>query len=123
LLPRNIGACVFTSSNKLAIRTVDCIHAAVCGEIRVDEGAALALIKQGKSLLPSGVTGVEGQFEMGSPVSIVGPDGQEIARGITSYSSSEIDRIKGAQTKEISRILGYKDYEEVVHRNNMVLNQ
>ncbi len=119
-----VGTVFLPSSNKLVNKKQWIAYsAAVCGEIRVDEGAALALIKQGKSLLPSGVTGVEGQFEMGSPVSIVGPDGQEIARGITSYSSSEIDRIKGAQTKEISRILGYKDYEEVVHRNNMVLNQ
>ncbi len=94
----------------------------VCGKIFVDEGAARALAGQGKSLLPSGVTGVEGLFEMGNTVSIVGPDDREIGRGITSYSSAEIDRIKGAQTREIARILGYKDYDEIVHRNNFVLD-
>lgn len=94
----------------------------VCGKIFIDEGAARVLAGQGKSLLPSGVTGVEGLFEMGNTVSIVGPDDREIGRGITSYSSAEIDRIKGAQTREIARILGYKDYDEVVHRNNFVLD-
>jgi glutamate 5-kinase len=68
------------------------------------------------------VTALEGVFEMGSTVSIVGPDNQEIGRGVTCYSSAEIECIKGFQTKEISRILGYKDYDEVVHRNNLVLN-
>lgn len=95
---------------------------AVSGKIHVDQGAVTALVKQGKSLLPSGVTGVEGVFEMGGTVTIIGPDKQEVGRGITSYSSAEIDLIKGAQTKEISLILGYKDYDEVVHRNNLVLD-
>ncbi|MDD4238092.1 MAG: glutamate 5-kinase [Desulfotomaculaceae bacterium] len=93
----------------------------ICGKIYVDEGAARALIKQGKSLLPSGITRVEGSFDMGNTVVIVGADSIEIARGIVSYSSDEIERIKGAQTREIVRILGHKDYDEVVHRNNMVL--
>lgn len=94
----------------------------VCGKVFVDEGAALALVRQGKSLLPSGVTGVEGSFEMGNTVCIAGPDGREIGRGITYYSSAEIDLIKGAQTKDIARVLGYKDYDEVVHRNNLVID-
>ncbi|MFA4884417.1 MAG: glutamate 5-kinase [Desulfotomaculaceae bacterium] len=95
---------------------------AVCGKIFVDEGAATALVRQGKSLLPSGVTGLEGTFEMGNTVSITGPDDREIGRGITNYSSAEIDLIKGAQTRDIARVLGYKDYDEVVHRNNLVLD-
>jgi len=94
----------------------------VQGKIFVDKGAAQALSMHGKSLLPSGVTGVEGVFEIGNTVSIIGPDGQEIAKGLTSYSSGEIEKIKGSQTKDIVRLLGYKDYDEVVHRNNLVLN-
>jgi len=94
----------------------------VQGEIFVDKGATQALSRYGKSLLPSGVTGVEGVFELGNTVSIVGPDGQEIARGLTNYSSTEIEKIKGAQTRDIARILGHKDYDEVVHRNNLVLD-
>lgn len=95
--------------------------AAVRGRIIVDAGAARALLENGKSLLPSGVVATEGSFEMGNTVSIVDPEGNEIARGITNFSSSEIDRIKGHKTGEINGILGYKSYEEVVHRNNMVL--
>lgn len=95
--------------------------AAVRGRIIVDAGAARALLENGKSLLPSGVVACEGSFEMGNTVSIVDPEGNEIARGITNFSSGEIDRIKGHKTGEINDILGYKAYEEVVHRNNMVL--
>ncbi|OPX86093.1 MAG: Glutamate 5-kinase [Pelotomaculum sp. PtaB.Bin013] len=94
----------------------------VQGRIFVDKGAVQALSKHGKSLLPSGVTGVEGVFELGNTVSIVNPDGQEIAKGLTNYSSDEIVKIKGAQTRDITRILGHKDYDEVVHRNNLVLD-
>ncbi len=93
----------------------------ICGKIFVDEGAARALVKQGKSLLPSGITRVEGSFDIGNTVVIAGPDGTEIARGIVSYSSEDIERIKGAQTRDIARILGHKDYDEVVHRNNLAL--
>lgn len=95
---------------------------AVCGKIKIDEGAARALVKQGKSLLPSGITGVQGTFEIGNTVSIVNHEGREIGRGLTHYSSEEIERIKGAHTADIAGILGHKDYDEVVHRNNLVLD-
>jgi len=94
----------------------------VQGRIFVDKGAANALSRWGKSLLPSGVTGIEGVFELGNTVSIIGPDGMELAKGLVNYSSSELEKIKGAQTRDIARLLGYKDYDEVVHRNNMVLS-
>ncbi|MCL6448459.1 MAG: glutamate 5-kinase [Armatimonadetes bacterium] len=96
--------------------------ATVHGKIYVDEGAAAALLQKGKSLLPSGVTRVEGDFEMGNTVSICDPDGREIARGITNFSAEEINTIKGAKTKDIAKLLGHKGYEEVVHRNNLVLS-
>ncbi len=95
---------------------------ALCGKIIVDEGAARALTEQGKSLLPSGITGIEGVFEMGNTVSIVDCAGREIGRGITYYSSEEVKKIKGRQTSEVVRVLGYKDYDEVVHRNNLVID-
>lgn len=95
-----------------------CIH----GRVHVDEGAARALLKQGKSLLPSGITRVEGDFEMGNTVSVIDPRGVEIARGIVNYAAAEVDRIKGRRTDEIARILGHKDYDEVIHRNNLVLD-
>lgn len=95
--------------------------AAVQGRIYVDEGAAKALLLNGKSLLPSGITRVEGSFEVGNTVSICDPSGREIARGIVNYSAHEVERIKGLKTRDIAQVLGYKDYDEVVHRNNMVL--
>ncbi|HBT47150.1 MAG TPA: glutamate 5-kinase [Peptococcaceae bacterium] len=91
------------------------------GKIWVDAGAARAIIHRGKSLLPGGITGVEGNFEHGSLVSILGPDGKEIARGMTNYSAEEIKRIQGKKTGEILAILGRKDYDEVVHRDNLIV--
>lgn len=95
--------------------------AAVRGRIIVDAGAARALLENGKSLLPPGVTAAEGGFEMGATVSIMDPEGREIARGITNFSAEEINRIRGRQTDEIGAILGYEACAEIVHRNNMVL--
>ncbi len=95
--------------------------AIVCGQIYIDEGAVRAQREKGKSLLPSGVTAVEGNFEMGNTVSVIAPDGREIARGIVNYASAEIKQIMGKQTSEINRVLGHKDYDEVIHRDNLAL--
>lgn len=95
--------------------------ATVAGRIVVDAGAARVLREQGKSLLPAGVVAVEGDFKMGQTTSIVDPDGREIGRGLANYSAAEIERIKGCKTTAISEILGYRHHEEIVHRNNMVL--
>jgi len=118
-----VGTVFWPSANKMENKKRWIAYSSnICGQIYVDEGASLVLAKQGKSLLPSGVTRVEGDFDMGNTVSIIDPDGREIGRGIVNYSSGEIDRIKGAQTRDITRILGYKDFDEVVHRNNLVLD-
>ena len=93
----------------------------MAGRIAVDQGAVAALVAGGKSLLPSGVTGVEGSFEAGNTVGITAPDGREVARGIVNFSSRELSLIMGRQTAEIEGLLGHRDYDEVVHRNNMVL--
>lgn len=90
------------------------------GAIYLDTGAEKAIVQNGKSLLPSGVTAVQGDFERGEIVSIFGKRG-EIARGIVNYNSENINKIKGCQSKEIQNILGYKEYEEVIHRDNMTL--
>ncbi len=91
------------------------------GKIAVDEGAKEALLKRGKSLLPSGISSVEGRFDTGGCVAIVDSEGKEFARGLTSYSSDEIEKIKGKKSSEIEKTLGYKDYDEVVHRDNLVI--
>lgn len=91
------------------------------GAVSVDTGAADALVKKGKSLLPSGVVAVDGDFERGNVVSVRTVEGREIGRGMVNYSADEIKAIMGRRTTEIARILGSKDYDEVIHRNNLSL--
>lgn len=91
------------------------------GKITVDDGAREALLHKGKSLLPSGIVAVEGDFSAGAVVQILDSQGREFARGITNYSWMELNRIKGQKSKDICPILGYKDYDEVIHRDNLSL--
>jgi len=91
------------------------------GTLAIDDGARKAVGQQGKSLLPIGITGVSGRFQTGDVVNIVSGKGELIARGLAEYSSEEVAKIKGRRTSEIAGILGAKDYDEVVHRDNMVL--
>ncbi len=92
------------------------------GAIRIDEGAVRALMS-GKSLLPAGVTGAAGSFERGDTVSILGPDGLEIARGICAYSDVDAARIMGRKSGEIEALLGFRGRDEMVHRDDLVLMQ
>lgn len=91
----------------------------VQGSIEVDEGAAAALTRKGRSLLASGITAVTGEFERGAVVGVSTPSGTEIARGIVHYSAGEIRLIAGKKSTDIEHILGEKDYDEVIHRNNL----
>jgi len=91
------------------------------GKLVVDAGARKALQEKGTSLLPSGIISLEGRFERGSCVRICGPDGVEIARGLTDYASAEIERLAGRKSSEIEQILGYRYGDDVVHRDNLVL--
>jgi glutamate 5-kinase len=91
------------------------------GKLHVDAGAARKLQTGGASLLPVGVTRVEGKFERGAHVMIIGPDDKEIAQGLSSYSSKAIQQLCGLHSGRISEILGYSYGDAVVHRNNMVL--
>ena len=93
------------------------------GRIKVDAGAKAALVAKGGSLLPSGIIGVEGTFMPGDTVSIADSRGVEFARGITNYSSVEIEKIKGLHTGDIEHVLGHKEYDEVVYRGNLYLMQ
>jgi glutamate 5-kinase len=91
------------------------------GAILVDAGAREALVRQHKSLLPAGVLEVFGGFRKGAPVSLVDPEGQTFAVGLSNYSSRDINRIKGKQTQEIAQALGHTDVDEVIHRDNLVI--
>ncbi len=91
------------------------------GALWVDEGAEQAVVHNGKSLLPSGVTRADGAFTSGECVEMKNPQGDIIARGITNYSSSDVDRIKGLKSTDIEKQLGYKYTAEIIHRDNMVI--
>lgn len=104
-------------SKKRWIAFGSCIH----GKIYIDEGAKKAIIEEGKSLLPSGILGVEGEFEMGNTVGVWFNE-REIGRGIVNYSSDDTQKIKGKKCREINKLLGHKDFDEVIHRNNFVLS-
>ncbi len=90
------------------------------GTLTVDAGACKAIVERGKSLLPAGVVKVEGAFEFGASVRIVS-DGNEIARGLVNYSAGALDRIKGMKTPAIRNLVGTDFYEEVVHRDDLVV--
>ncbi|MCX7769592.1 MAG: glutamate 5-kinase [Proteobacteria bacterium] len=91
------------------------------GKIIIDDGAKEALIKRGKSLLPSGVIKTVGNFDVGDVVEIEDKKNNKIARGLVNYSAVEVEKIKGAKSSEIEKKLGYKYEDEVIHRNNLVL--
>jgi len=90
------------------------------GRIFVDDGAKEAILKKGKSLLPSGITRVDGTFESGEVIHCVDQSGREFARGVVNYSSAEVEKIKGVKTTDIEKVLSYKYYDEVIHRDNLV---
>ena len=90
------------------------------GAISIDDGAVRALMG-GKSLLPAGVTRAVGRFERGDTVSIVGPDGSEIGRGICAYSDVDAARIIGRKSADIEKVLGFRGRDEIVHRDDLVL--
>jgi glutamate 5-kinase len=95
-------------------------HLQLAGSLHLDDGALRAL-RDGRSLLPIGVTAVEGEFERGAVVACRNPAGQEVARGLINYSSSEARRIARHSSQEIEALLGYVDEEELIHRDNLVL--
>jgi glutamate 5-kinase len=90
------------------------------GKIIVDDGAKRAILQKGKSLLPSGVIAAEGRFGLGDPVVLADVHGQEFAKGLTTYSSTEINRIKGLKSNEVEGKLGYKYSDEIIHRDDLV---
>ena len=90
------------------------------GTIKIDEGAAKALLN-GKSLLAAGINKINGSFEKGENVLILDQNNNQLARGLSSFSSEEIDKIKGKQSKEIEKILGYLSKTEIIHKDDMVL--
>ena len=93
------------------------------GKLFLDDGAKMALIEEGKSLLPSGILNVEGDFSIGDPVSCVDMAGTQLAKGLVNYSSSDIRKIMGLKSSRIEQVLGYKDYDEIIHRDNLAVTK
>jgi len=93
----------------------------VRGVVVVDEGAARAVESRGRSLLPSGVIEVRGEFGKGDLVAVTTADDREIARGLTHFGSNDLSRVKGHKSSEIENILGQKLYDEVIHRDYLAL--
>jgi len=91
------------------------------GSITLDTGAVKAVVERGKSLLPAGVVKVEGRFQFGGAVRLLDPKGREIGRGLVNYSARDLDRIKGLKTSAIRTQMGTGFYQEVIHRDDLVL--
>ncbi len=91
------------------------------GDVIVDDGAKKALVQKGKSLLPSGVIKIRGNFNRGDLVTCLGPRGKEFARGLVNYSAAELEKIRGLRSDQIESALGYKYSDEVIHRDDLVV--
>src|SRR5437899_1677899 len=93
----------------------------ILSDVVVDQGAHDALVRKGKSLLPSGLKEIRGSFGVGECVRCLDLDGREFARGLVNYSAQELNQIKGLHTSKIEKILGYRAYDEIIHRDDLVL--
>ena len=91
------------------------------GVIRIDDGAAEAILNRGKSLLPSGIVGVEGEFSVGAPVEFRKTDDETLGNGLVNYSSTDIRKIMGLKSSQIKNRLGHKPYDDVIHRDNLAV--
>jgi glutamate 5-kinase len=91
------------------------------GRLVIDDGAKKALLDKGRSLLPSGVIDVEGDFAVGDPVSCMDQEGGSVAKGLVNFSSDDIRKIMGLKTARIAQVIGHKDYDEIIHRDNLAI--
>lgn len=119
----SIGSLFISRENRLQFRKRWLAFGAqVVGKLIVDQGCAKAICKAGAcSILPAGIKAVEGSFEAGHTVSVADEKGYELARGLTHYSSSELELIKGHKTADILMLLGHKSFDEVIHRDDLVV--
>ncbi len=117
------GTMIVIRENRLPCRTRWLAFGAkIAGSIVVDDGCAKAIRKAGGcSILPAGVFAVQGEFLPGSTVSVIDKDAHELARGLVHYSSAELEQIKGCNSGEIANILGHKNFDEVIHRDDLVI--
>ena len=91
------------------------------GTLIVDEGAKHAVVKMGRSLLSTGLVDVKGHFKFGDPVKCVDTNGVEFARGLVNYRAEDVFRLRGLHSRDIKKVLGYKYYDEIIHRDDLVV--
>ena len=91
------------------------------GTIFVDDGAVRALAEKNRSLLPAGIVKVQGKFEAGDAVAIAASDGRIIARGLSNYAAADVEKIRGKKSADARALMGGQAYDEVVHRDNLVV--
>jgi glutamate 5-kinase len=117
-----IGTALVASTPKLAARKQWMLdHLQLRGAVVVDAGAAVKLREEGKSLLPIGITEVQGEFARGDVIAVRDADGREVARGLANYSSPEARLVARKPSSQIGALLGYANEPEMIHRTNLVL--
>ena len=126
ILPRlldgeELGTVFLPAGRKVSSRSRWIGSARPAGNIYVDDGAARAVVERNKSLLPAGIVQVTGDFARGDVVAICSADGTPIARGLTNYSSADVERIRGKKTADVRALLAEAAYDEVIHRDNLVV--
>ncbi|MEG0832079.1 MAG: PUA domain-containing protein, partial [Acidaminococcaceae bacterium] len=119
----DLGTLFVSRENRLQFRKRWLAFGArIVGQIVIDSGCAQAVQRAGGcSILPAGILAVSGEFEAGNTISVVAEAGQELARGLTNYSSEELQAIKGTKTSQIEELIGHKQFDEVIHRDNLVI--
>lgn len=120
---KNVGTFFAPNTRKAPSRKCWFASRIARGTITVDEGARRALVAQGKSLLPSGIISVTGNFEKGDTVKIAGPDGCVFAHGLTNMSSVDLTAVSGMKSQNVRKVLGPTAYDEAVHRDNLLLQE
>ncbi len=117
----DVGTLFIPSPKRRSSRSCWIGAARPVGAVIVDEGAAIAVGQKNKSLLPAGIVRLEGHFHAGDVIAIKAMDGRMVARGLSNYSAESVERIRGRKTSEVRSLLGEAAYDEVVHRDNLVV--
>lgn len=119
---KDVGTLFWSGKGKIRDRKHWIAHTLKpAGTLAVDVGARKAIVEGGKSLLPAGLIKIEGEFEFGKAVMIIDEAGKEIGRGLVNYSSRDLQQIKGMKTPAIKKMIGASFYEEVIHRDDLVI--
>jgi len=119
---KDVGTLFWSGKGKIRDRKHWIAHTLKpAGVLIVDDGARKALVEMGKSLLPAGLKKVQGEFEFGKAVKILDEEGKEIGRGLVNYNSRDLQQIKGMKTSAIKKSIGDSFYEEVIHRDDLVI--